>query len=62
MPRMHVILSEEVIAAIDEHAVQRGRSRFLEEAAREKLHRIAGDGPPKEIRDSEESARRIGAR
>ncbi len=40
MARTHVILSNEVIAAIDERVGERGRSRFLEEAAREKLERL----------------------
>ncbi len=40
MARTHVILSDEVIDAIDEHVGERGRSRFLEEAAREKLERL----------------------
>ncbi|HZU71807.1 MAG TPA: hypothetical protein VE990_03455 [Acidimicrobiales bacterium] len=39
MARTHVILSDEVIAAIDERVGERGRSRFLEDAAREKLER-----------------------
>jgi len=40
MARAHVILSDEVVAAIDERVGERGRSRFLEEAAREKLERL----------------------
>lgn len=40
MARTHVILSDEVIAGIDERVGERGRSRFLEEAAREKLERL----------------------
>lgn len=40
MARTHVILSDEVVAAIDERVGERGRSRFLEEAAREKLERV----------------------
>jgi metal-responsive CopG/Arc/MetJ family transcriptional regulator len=40
MARTHVILSDEVMDAIDEKVGQRGRSRFLEEAAREKLERL----------------------
>ena len=40
MARTHVILSDEVIQAIDEKVGQRGRSRFLDEAAREKLGRL----------------------
>jgi hypothetical protein len=35
-----VILSDEVVAAIDERVGERSRSRFLEEAAREKLERL----------------------
>ncbi|MDP9389631.1 MAG: hypothetical protein M3Q48_17375, partial [Actinomycetota bacterium] len=41
MARTHVVLSDEVIAAIDERVGERGRSGFLEEAAREKLERLA---------------------
>lgn len=41
MARTHVILDDEVMAAIDKVVGQRGRSRFLEEAAREKLERMA---------------------
>jgi metal-responsive CopG/Arc/MetJ family transcriptional regulator len=37
--RTHVILDDEVLAAIDHRVGQRGRSRFLEQAAREKLDR-----------------------
>jgi hypothetical protein len=40
MARTHVILDDEVIEAIDKVVGQRGRSRFLEEAAREKLDRL----------------------
>jgi hypothetical protein len=40
MARTHVILADEVISAIDERVGQHGRSRFLEEAAREKLERL----------------------
>lgn len=40
MARTHVILSDEVISAIDERVGERGRSRFLEEAARERLERL----------------------
>ena len=40
MARTHVILGDDVIEAIDKVAGQRGRSRFLEEAAREKLDRL----------------------
>lgn len=41
MARTHVVMSDEVLEAIDEVAGQRGRSHFLEEAAREKLERMA---------------------
>jgi hypothetical protein len=40
MARTHVILSDDVIAAMDKRFGERGRSRFLEEAAREKLDRL----------------------
>ncbi|MDQ6909602.1 MAG: ribbon-helix-helix domain-containing protein [Actinomycetota bacterium] len=40
MARTHVILNDEVIDAIDKLVGERGRSRFLEEAAREKLERV----------------------
>jgi hypothetical protein len=33
-------MSDEVLDAIDERVGERGRSRFLEEAAREKLRRL----------------------
>ncbi len=35
-----MILDDEVLKAIDDKVGQRGRSRFLEEAAKEKLERI----------------------
>lgn len=41
MARTHVVMSEDVLNAIDEVAGKRGRSHFLEEAAREKLERLA---------------------
>jgi hypothetical protein len=44
MARTHVILSDDVILAIDKRVGERGRSRFLEEAAREKLERLDLDG------------------
>lgn len=40
MARTHVVLDDHVLAAIDRVAGERGRSRFLEEAAREKLARL----------------------
>jgi predicted transcriptional regulator len=39
--RTHVVLDDDVLRAVDEVAGERGRSRFLEEAAREKLARLA---------------------
>jgi metal-responsive CopG/Arc/MetJ family transcriptional regulator len=41
MARTHVVMSDEVLAAIDEVVGKRGRSRFIEEAAAEKLERLA---------------------
>lgn len=40
MARTHVVMSEELLEAIDLIAGERGRSRFLEDAAREKLRRL----------------------
>lgn len=40
MARTHVVMSDEVLAEIDRRIGARGRSRFLEEAAREKLARL----------------------
>jgi metal-responsive CopG/Arc/MetJ family transcriptional regulator len=40
MARTHVVMADEVIKAVDRLVGERGRSRFLEEAAREKLARI----------------------
>ena len=40
MARAHVVMSEDLLEAIDEIVGKRGRSRFLEEAAREKLERL----------------------
>ena len=40
MARTHVVIASEVVDEIDRVAGERGRSRFLEEAAREKLDRI----------------------
>ena len=41
MGRTHVVLSDDLIEAIDGAVGERGRSRFLEQAAREKLARLA---------------------
>jgi hypothetical protein len=40
MARIHVILDDKVLKAIDDQVGQRGRGRFLEEAAREKDERL----------------------
>jgi len=40
MARTHVVMSDEVIDEIDRRVGQRGRSRFLEQAAKEKLARL----------------------
>ena len=41
MARTHVVISDDLVEAIDARVGQRGRSRFFEEAAREKLRRLA---------------------
>jgi len=38
--RTHVVMSDEVLEAIDEVAGKRGRSRFLEAAAKASLERV----------------------
>jgi hypothetical protein len=43
VPRTHVVLDDDIISAIDQIVGQRGRSHFLEEAAREKLERLELD-------------------
>lgn len=40
MARTHVVMDDKVLEQIDEIAGRRGRSRFLEEAAKEKLARL----------------------
>lgn len=40
MARAHVVMSDEILNAIDRLVGHRARSRFLEEAAREKLDRL----------------------
>lgn len=40
MARTHVVMSDELLKEIDEKVGERGRSRFLEEAAKEKLDRM----------------------
>lgn len=40
MARTRVVVSDEVLGEIDRRVGARGRSRFLEEAAREKLARL----------------------
>ncbi|MDP9266445.1 MAG: hypothetical protein M3O91_10070 [Chloroflexota bacterium] len=41
MARTHVILADDVLQAVDDVVGKRGRSRFIEDAAREKLERVA---------------------
>lgn len=41
MARTHVVMSDETLREIDRLVGERSRSRFLEEAAREKLERLA---------------------
>ena len=41
MARAHVVMSDETLREIDRLVGERSRSRFLEEAAREKLERLA---------------------
>ncbi|MGH7336338.1 MAG: hypothetical protein ACREI7_02050 [Myxococcota bacterium] len=43
MARTHVVMSDDVIRAIDHKVGERGRSRFLEDAAREKLARLEAE-------------------
>lgn len=40
MARAHVVMSDEVLNAVDARVGERGRSRFLEEAAKERLARL----------------------
>ena len=39
MARTHVVLSDETLARLDDAAGKRGRSRFIEEAVKERLDR-----------------------
>ncbi len=48
MARTHVVMANEVMEAMDRLVGKRGRSRFLEEAAREKLARIELESALKE--------------
>ncbi len=41
MARVHVVISDETLRSIDLLVGARARSRFLEQAAREKLERLA---------------------
>lgn len=41
MARTHVVMSDQTLGEIDSLVGQRSRSRFIEEAAREKLERLA---------------------
>lgn len=40
MARAHVVMSDDVLGEVDERVGERGRSRFVEEAVREKLARL----------------------
>jgi metal-responsive CopG/Arc/MetJ family transcriptional regulator len=40
MARTHVVLSDDLLDEIDQRVGERGRSRFMEQAAREKLARL----------------------
>lgn len=40
MARTHVVMADDVLVEIDKVAGRRGRSRFLEDAARERLLRL----------------------
>ncbi len=40
MARTHVVMSDRLLGEIDKRVGERGRSRFLEEAATEKLRRL----------------------
>lgn len=40
MARTHVVLADDVLEAVDQVVGKRGRSRFIEAAAREKLERL----------------------
>ena len=40
MARTHVVMDQEILEQIDRRVGARGRSRFLEQAAREKLARL----------------------
>jgi metal-responsive CopG/Arc/MetJ family transcriptional regulator len=44
MARTHVVISDQLLQAIDKVVGERGRSRFIEEAAREKLDRLELEG------------------
>ena len=48
MARTHVVMADDVMEAVDRLVGERGRSRFLEEAAREKLARIELESALKE--------------
>lgn len=54
MARAHVVMSDDVLEEVDERVGERGRSRFVEEAVREKLARLRLE---EEIRNTQGIAR-----
>jgi metal-responsive CopG/Arc/MetJ family transcriptional regulator len=57
MARTHVVIADEVVDAMDRLVGARGRSRFLEEAAREKLARLELEAALEETANTVGSAR-----
>jgi metal-responsive CopG/Arc/MetJ family transcriptional regulator len=57
MARTHVVIADEVVDAMDRLVGARGRSRFLEEAAREKLARLELEAALEETAHTVSSAR-----
>ena len=57
MARTHVVIADEVVDAMDRLVGARGRSRFLEEAAREKLARLELEAALEETANTVSSAR-----
>src|ERR1700680_494906 len=57
MARTHVVIADEVVDAMDRLVGARGRSRFLEEAAREKLARLELETALEETANTVSSAR-----
>jgi metal-responsive CopG/Arc/MetJ family transcriptional regulator len=57
MARAHVVMSDSVLKAIDRKVGQRSRSRFLEEAAREKLARLELEDSLRQTKGAAKGAR-----